>query len=207
MVKKKSEALTPKERAEARDAFVRAFDEQFSNWVSIAKCCADVKRDKDYELLGFETYGQWISNVAPRSRSYLYLVVGRYEELAPDIPDNELAQIPLGSAGILKQLSSKIRQSPKIRKAAKGKPSELRQVLKDSEPEQHVEALEVRTLRFTESQAIVFDEMLAGYQALNELQASAEEAVEWLASQWLDSPWEDSPHSNRQRAAQLKAAS
>ncbi len=204
--KQKIEALTPKARAEARDSFVRAFDQQFSNWVSIAKCCVDVERDRDWEVLGFESYGQWITDAAPKSRSYLYLVIGRYKELIPDIPEKELEQIPLGSAGILKQLSSKVRKESKIRQAAKGKPSELRQVLKDSQPEQHIETLDVRTMRFTESQACLHDEALESYRVLNESEATAEELIEWLESQWLDSKWEDSPHSNRQRAAQMKAA-
>jgi hypothetical protein len=204
--KASGEALTPKARAEARDSFVRAFDQQFSNWLTIAKCCVDVEREKDWELLGFESYGSWLKDAAPRSRSYLFLVTGLYKELSPDIAEKELEQIPLGSASILKQLSSKVRKESKIRLAAKGKPSELRQVLKKCAPEQHVETLEVRTLRFTESQADIFDEMLTAYSVLNENGASAEEAVEFLASGWLDQTWEDSPHSNRQRAAQLKAA-
>jgi hypothetical protein len=198
-----SNAITPQERALARDNFVRAFEQQFSNWVSIAKCCSEVRRDKDYELLGFETFAQWMMATAPRSRSYIYLAIARYEELIPDIPESELQDIPLGSAGILKQLSSSVRRQSKIRQAAKQKPSDLRQVLKESAPEQHIEVLEVRTLRFTASQAEVFDEMLAGYRAINENEASAEEAVEWLASQWLDSKWEEGPHSNRQRAQQI----
>jgi hypothetical protein len=42
---KKSDSLTPQARATARDSFVRSFDEQFSNWVSIAKCCVEVEQD------------------------------------------------------------------------------------------------------------------------------------------------------------------
>ena len=198
-------SLTPLERAQARDSFVRAFEQQFSNWVSIAKCCCDVERDRDWEVLGYESFGKWIANAAPRSRAYLYLVIGRYKELVPDIPEAELREIPLGSAGVLKQLSSSVRRQSKIRQAAKRKPSELRQVLSEIAPQQHIEALEPRTLKFTESQAAIFDEMLECYQTFNP-EASEEEAVEWLASQWLDSKWEDSPYSNREKARQLASA-
>lgn len=207
MVKKKSDALTPKERATARDNFVRAFDEQFSNWAAIAKCCVDVERDEDWKELGFATYNKWLADAAPRSKSYLYLVIGRYKELAPDIPDAELQEIPLGSAGILKQLSPAVRRQSKIRQAAKSKPSELRQILRDTQPEQHIETLDVRPFRFTESQAALHDEALESYNILHECHITAEEFIEYLEAQWIDSKWEDSPHSNRQRAAQLKAAS
>ncbi len=195
--------ISPKERAEARDSFVQEFERQFSNWVDIARVCSDIERDKDYLLLGFSSYHAWLIDRAPRSRSYIYLVTNRYRELIVDIPEEELAQIPLGSAGVLKQLSSKIRQDPEVRKAARKKPSELRQAVRESHPEMHIEGLDARTLDFTESQAAVWDEMLACYRQMNNHSASAEEAAEWIASQWLDGPWEDSGYSNRERAKQI----
>jgi hypothetical protein len=180
--KESSEYLTPKARAEARDAFVRAFDEQFSNWVSIAKCCVDVERDKDWELLGFESFGKWITDAAPRSRSYLYLVIGRYKELAPDIPETELSQIPLGSAGILKQLSPAVRKESKIRLAAKGKPAELRQVLEQEFPHQHVESLVEKHLKFPLSQWEKIETAYETYKLTDET-ATLEEFFEWLVSE------------------------
>src|SRR5882724_6724330 len=86
--------LTPQDRAEARHAYVRAFEDQFSNWAGIAKACIDVDRDKDYLLLGYKTWHAWLLDAAPMSRSYIYIVVGRYKELAPDIPHEELVQMP-----------------------------------------------------------------------------------------------------------------
>src|SRR5882672_377315 len=95
--------LSPKERASARDSFVRAFERQWSDWTEIARVCCEIEDDKDYLLLGFHSFGSWVLQAAPRSRSYLYLVMGRYRELRPDISDEELAQISLGSAGVLRQ--------------------------------------------------------------------------------------------------------
>jgi hypothetical protein len=180
--KNSSEALTPKQRAIARDSFVRAFDEQFSNWVSIAKCCVDVERDKDWELLGFESFTKWIVDAAPRSRSYLYLVINRYKELAPDIPDKELEQIPLGSAGILKQLSSGVRRQSKIRQAAKMKPAELRQVLEQEFPQQHIESVVEHRLRFTASQWSKIEGCYEAYKLTDE-SATLEDFIEWLVSE------------------------
>lgn len=198
-------SLSPHERAEARDSYVRNFERQFSDWTDIAKVCIDVERDEDWKLLGFPSWNQWLMDAAPRSRAYIYLVVGRYKELSPDIPEEELAKIPLGSAGILKQLSPAVRKMSKIRLAAKEKPSKLRQVVHQECPDQHIEALDVRSLNFTESQALVFDEMISCYRAMNNGSATVEEAIEYLCSGWLDSTWEDSPYSNREKARQLMA--
>jgi hypothetical protein len=199
-------SLTPKERAEARDSMVREFERQWADWTSIARVCIDVERDKDYLLLGFPTWNAWILERCPKSRSYIYLVVGRYKELSVDIPEEELAQIPLGSAGILKQLSPAVRRESKIRQAARSKPEEFRQTLKQSHPEQHVEGLDLRTLKFTESQAAVFDEMLQCHRDMNNPETPAEEIVEMLCAEWLNAIWEEgAPYSNRQRAEQLRA--
>jgi hypothetical protein len=177
-----SEALTPKERAESRDSFIRAFDAQFSNWFAIAKCCVEMKRDKDYEILGYESFGKYITQAAPRSRSYLYLVIGRYEELAPDIPEKELAEMSLGSAGVLKQLSPAIRRQSKIRQAAKGKPAELRQVLEQEFPQQHIESLVEKHLKFPLSQWEKIETAYETYKLTDET-ATLEEFIEWLVSE------------------------
>jgi hypothetical protein len=198
-------SLSPKERAAARDSFVRAFERQFSDWTEIARVAIAVERDKDYLLLGFQSWHAWLLAAAPRSRSYIYLVVGRYKELSPDIPDEDLAEIPITATGVLKSLSPAVRKLSNIRQAAKGTVQGLRQKIRQEHPDQHIEGLDARTLNFTESQAVIYDEMLAVYRVMNNHEASAEEAVEWIASQWLDGPWEDSGYSNRQRANQIGA--
>lgn len=174
--------LTPKERAEARDSFVRSFERQFSDWTEIAKVCIEVERDRDFEVLGFSSWHSWLLNAAPRSRSYIYLVVGRYKELSVDIPEAELAQIPLGSAGVLKQLSSKIRQDPKIRQAARSKPGDLRQVIQNEFPLQHIEGIVEHRLRFTTSQWGKIESAFEAYKTVDE-SASLEIFFEWLVSE------------------------
>src|SRR5215471_17767948 len=144
--------LTPAERARARDCRVREFDRQWSDWTDIARCCLDVKRDQDYIILGFTTWNAWLVDAAPRSRSYIYLAIGRYEELIHDIPEEELSKIPLGSAGVLRQLSSSVRKNPAVRAAAKGKPRELRKVLATEFKDQHIETVVEINLKFTASQ-------------------------------------------------------
>lgn len=175
-------SLTPKERAEARDNYVRVFDSQFADWSAIAKVCCDIERDKDWQVLGFSSFNAWLLNAAPRSRSYLYLVIGRYKELSADIPDEELAQIPLTSAGVLKQLSLAVRRESKVRQAAKGKPSELREVLARDYSTQHVEPIVEHRLRFTLSQWQRIESAWEAYRMVDE-GASLEVFLEWAVSE------------------------
>ena len=181
----RQQALTPKERALSRDSFVRAFDEQWANWTSIAKCCIDVERDRDYEILGYRSFGEWLVNAAPRCRSYLYLVIGRYKELIPDISEEDLAQIPLGSAGVLRQLSSSKRRESKIRQSARQKPEKFIADLQQMEPFQHLEPRIEKTLKFTVSQWTVIDQAWQAYKVLDG-NASLECFFEFCVSEKAD---------------------
>lgn len=201
---RRESGLTPKERALARDSFVRDFERRFSDWAEIARVCCEIERDRDWELLGFKSYHQWLVQAAPRSRSYIYLVTGRYKELSLDFSDEELAEIDLDSTKTLRQLSPAARRDPKIRAAAKRKPRELRQVVIETHPEQMIEDVEPRPLNFETSQAEVFDEALEAYRRFNNPKASAEEFVESMCADYLNSPWEDSGYTRKQRAAQLE---
>lgn len=174
--------LTPVERAKARDEYVRQFERQFSDWTEIAKVCIEVERDQDYRLLGFPSWNQWLMDAAPRSRSYIYLVVNRYKELSPDIPEADLAQISLGSAGVLKQLSPAVRQMSKIRQAAKGKPSDLRVILEQEFPTQHIEPIVEQRMRFTMSQWQRIEAAWEAYKVVDPT-ASLETFIEWLVSE------------------------
>jgi hypothetical protein len=175
-------SLTPKERAESRDNYVRVFDQQWADWSSIAKVCVDMDRDRDWEILGFASFNQYLVTAAPRSRSYLYLVIGRYRELSPDIPDEELAQIPLSNASVLKQLSPEVRRESKIGRAAKGKPAEFREFVAREYPQQHVEPLVEQRLRFTLSAWQRIEAAWEAYKVIDE-SASLETFLEWLVSE------------------------
>jgi Fe-S-cluster formation regulator IscX/YfhJ len=180
----KEEPLTPYGRALARDEFLQEFERQFSNWTDIARCCVEAERDKDYELLGFKSFHSWIMVRAPRSRSYLYLVMGRYRELIVDIPEEELAKIPLGSAGILRQLSSAARRKSKIRQSARKSPAEFRKDIREELPEQHLEILDSRTYKFTASQARVIDTAMAKFRE-DDPKISDEDIIESWAAEAL----------------------
>ncbi len=173
--------ISSQERAEARDSFVRSFERQFADWAEIAKACIDVERDKDYLRLGFKSWHAWLLDAAPMSRSYIYIVVGRYKELSPDIPHADLARMPAGSAKILQGVSSTVRRNPKVKSVAikVKKPKDLRQYLHDNHPDQHVEGIVQRNLKFTRSQ---WDRIETAYETylLTDEGASLESFFDWL---------------------------
>ena len=200
--------LTPKDRAEARDSLVREFERQWNNWSEIGRVCSEIERDKDWEVLGYKSYHQWLIAAAPRSRSYIYLVTGRYKELKDDFTDEELSQIDLDSTKTLRKLSPAVRHDPEVREAAKKKPRELRRLIVERHPEQHVEDIEERTLKFETSQAAIFDEAVEAWRKLNNPEESAEAILEDILNDYLDSPCnEDSPYSRRQVAQQRESVS
>ena len=197
--------LSPQDRAEYRDHFVREFERRFNDWSEIARVCCDVERDKDYLLLNFKSFHQWIISAAPKSRAYIYLVCGRYKELKVDFSDEELSQIDLESTTTLRKLSPAIRKDPEIREAAKKKPRDLRKLVVEKHPEQHLEEFDARVLNFPYSVAEVYDEALEIYRLFNNPGAPPEEFVEGLCADWLDSPFEEgAPYSRRERAEQLR---
>jgi hypothetical protein len=199
-----SSSLTPQDRAEYRDHFVREFEARFNDWSAIARVCCDVERDRDYLLLGFKSFHQWILAAAPKSRAYIYLVTGRYKELKDDFSDAELAEIDLDSTTTLRKLSPAVRRDPEVREAAKKKPRDLRKVVTEKHPEQLIEECDARVLNFPVSAAEVFDEALQCYRTMNNPSAPVEEFVEGLCADYLDAQWEEGPYSNRERAAQLR---
>ena len=180
-----SETLSPKERAEYRDYFVRSFERQFADWTEIAKVCIEVERDRDFELLGFPSWNAWLLNAAPRSRAYIYLVVGRYKELIPDIPESELAEMPITSTTVLRQLSPAVRAMSNIRQVAKKGPKELREVIQKEYPMQHIEGIVEQRLRFTTSQWSKIESAYEAYKVLDS-SASLEVFFEWLVSECQD---------------------
>jgi len=173
--------LSAQDRAEARDAYVRAFEDQFRNWAGIAKACIDVERDKDYLRLGFKTWNAWLLDAAPASRSYIYIVVGRYKELAADIPHEELAAMPSASAKVLEDVSSTVRRNPEVKSVAikSKKASEVRAYIRENHPNQHVSGIVERKLKFTTEQWDRIELAFETYQIANP-GSSLESFIDWL---------------------------
>lgn len=176
--------LSPQDRAIARDSYVREFERRFNDWSDIGRVCYEIERDKDYELLGFKSFHQWILVAAPKSRAYIYLVTGRYKELKADFTDEELAQIDLDSTNTLRRLPSAVRRDPIVREGAKKKPQEFRQIVQESHPEQMIEDVVEKQLKFSRSQWEVVEGAFESYKVReNDEYASLEDFVEWAITE------------------------
>lgn len=173
---------TASERAHFRDSIVRNFESQFNDWITIASVCVAIDRDKDWHTLGFHSFEAWLIHAAPRSRSYLYLVMGRYKELSVDVPADELARIPLGSAGVLRQLPSSMRRDPEVQREARKQPKEFRESLREHHPGQHIETIVEIKLKFTASAWSVVSAAFDAYRLVDET-ASLADFVEWMCSE------------------------
>jgi hypothetical protein len=176
-------ALSAKDRAVARDSFVREFDRQFRTWSDIAKVAFEGKRDEDWKILGHSSWRSWILASAPASHSYIYLTVGLYEGLSPDFSDEELTKVPLGTARVIegKLKSPDVRRDPRVRELATKKPSEFVTEVNKIRPEQHLEDVVEKTLKFSASQWLVLEGAWEGYkERQNDETATFENFVEWL---------------------------
>jgi hypothetical protein len=176
--------LSFEERAHARDSYVRNFDRQFKDWSEIAACCLSVKRDRDWKTLGYHSFEAWLTDAAPASRRYIFLVMGLHENLSPDLSPEELSKIPLGSARVLTQMSKTARKDPKIREAAKQKRSEFIKAVQRYTPDQHVETRHRITLDFPETAWSVIEATFEKYKVI-EGECSLEMFIEWMCSEVL----------------------
>ena len=174
--------LPPQERAEMRDRYVAEFEQQFG-WADIARVCMDFRRDKDYLILGYKSYDAWLNVRAPRSSSFIRRAVDHYKTLSPDIPDEQLSEMSLASATLLKGVSPNVRRDPKVQKAAQGKTKELRQTIMTTHPEQHLENVVKPRLKFSFSAWNKIQDAYEAYQMV-EPSATIETFLEFIISEW-----------------------
>ena len=199
--------ITPAQRARARDSHVREFERQFREWVEIARCCIEVEQDLDWRILGFPSFKAWLRDAAPASERYLYLVMGIYKGLIPDIPEAVLEQIPLGTATILERQvkSPKLRRDPQVLEAARQKPRQFTEAMQAIAPQQHVEGIVREPIHFTASQWAVVEKGRSTYELLMGEPMGLAQFVEFLVAEWLDSEYQDSGYSHREKAQQMHA--
>src|SRR5579863_6871368 len=94
-------ALSRKALFDDLDARARGIERRVKEtWVELAEICTAVRDTELWREGGFSSFGAWLLNACPTSRSYAYAAMGVRDELA-EIPTEELKQIPLGNASIL----------------------------------------------------------------------------------------------------------
>jgi|SRR5579859_341950 len=160
-------------------------------WGRLGKLCHLVERDKDYLLLGFESFGQWmmrVEEVSGYSRASAYAYMKLFRELEP-VWGGEVQDLGLGVAHVVKLLPTALQTSPSLRSAAKRmKPKELREHIAKHHPEAHVEMKEEVCLKLDGSLAVLWHEALEGARLLNgDPNMSYEQFLELeLLADWLE---------------------
>lgn len=199
---------TRKQRADYCSAYLQGFERCFRDWVDLAEVLIEVERDKLYVEAGYHSWDAWLVHCAPSSSRLCYLVKGRYENLITDYSPQELRAMPPETAEFVRrQVKPSLRKNPALKAVLTQKRKVAVEAMQREFPDEHFEGIDCRKLKFTDSQAKVFDEGLAAYRAMNNHEASMEEFAEHIVAEWLDSPFEseDVGVSNRDRAHQLEA--
>lgn len=156
-----------------------------SSWVELADLCATIRDNQLWREGRYQSFGAWLQDACPTSRSYAYLAMSAREELK-EIPAAELKQIPIGNADILKH-TPKQHRNGKVLTAAKNQPPRefIGTVVKEV-PNAHLEQKIVHKFRPTKSQSIIYSQGFDMWRLLNEdSSAPVEDCLEGIISDYL----------------------
>jgi hypothetical protein len=107
------------------------------------------------------TWTEWVSLAAPWGYSTCFEAVRDVEAL-PDIPKEELAQIPKGNIKTLVKMSTGVRSQGAVLEAAKTqRPEAFIEHVKRHHGDQHIEQTQILRFSVNESEALVVEEVLA----------------------------------------------
>jgi hypothetical protein len=159
-----------------------------ASWVELAEISIQVRDHEEWNLLGFHSFNAWLLDAAPRSRAMIYSAIGLLEELT-DVSREDLRQIGIGNAHILKKLPRASRTNERVISAAKAQtPRDLLRTVTQTHPEHHLEAWVNPRLRFQVSQWAAIQEAIEECMAQYDGEITTrEEALECIAAEWLES--------------------
>lgn len=168
------------------DGRVRNIEQRLKEtWVELSALCIKVQDEELWREGGYASYGQWVTNACPFSRSYCYAAVGARRELA-DVPEEDLKEIPLGNAVVLQRTPKNRRKPALIEKAKSQVPQKFQQTVEDTVPEAHIEAITVHRFRLTRGASKQLRAGLDAWRILNDdPDAPSEAALEGLIADYM----------------------
>ena len=126
---------------------------------------------------------RWIQIACPYAHSTVYAALRDVKELQ-DVPTADLAQISQSNMRTMRQLSTKVRNDPKVLEAAKtGRTDALVSLVKANFPQQHLEVETVFRVPLNETQMADVEAAIA--KAMNRGCASRSEALWMVAIDFL----------------------
>lgn len=168
------------------DRRAREIEKQWkSTWVELADLCATIRGSELWRDGGYESFGSWLKNACPTSRSMAYLAMGIREELT-EMSAEDLRQIPLGNAKIL-QDTPRIRRNGHLIEAAKAQPPrEFIGTVIEQAPDAHLEQKQVHKFRMTTSASKTLQAGLDMWRLLNDdPEAPPETSLEGIVSDFM----------------------
>lgn len=158
-----------------------------SSWVELADLCATIRDDELWREGGYHSFGAWLQNACPTSRSMAYMALGIRSELK-EIPAEELKQIPLGNADILKNTPKQHRNGKVLEAAKQQPPREFIGTVIEASPDSHLEKRNVHKFRLTTSQSEKLIATLNMWRLVNDdPEAPVEDALEGVLAEYAQS--------------------
>lgn len=168
------------------DGRVRNIEQRLKQtWLELSNLCIAIQDGELWKEGGYASYGQWITNACPFSRSYAYAAVGARRELA-DVPEADLKQIPLGNAVVLQRTPRNRRQHALIEQAKQQPPKEFLATVVEDIPESHLEEITIHRFRLTKGASKTLRAGLDMWRMLNDdPNAPSEAALEGLIVDYM----------------------
>jgi hypothetical protein len=171
----------------AHDEQMKELEKQnISNWAAMAELAIVVRDNCEAPLLGYESWTDWLQFCAPQSASAIHQSIRIIEQL-PDIPREEIREMPKSNAKVMTHMDAADRADPQWKKNAKTmKPEKFVKEVQKKRPGLHIEKLSPRKYGFSMSQSLMIDGAVEMYQIIEQKpEASAEEALEACASEYV----------------------
>lgn len=167
------------------DKRAREIEAQFkSTWSELADLCLTMRDCSYWKEGGFSSFNSWLISALPCSRSWAYLAIGIREELK-ELGD-ELKEIPLANADVLRKLPKEARTAPKTIKAAQTMtPAEFLPAVAAEHPQQALEMKFKLRYTITASQHKVMQQFFDGWRLLHEESQSEAEIIECVMVDWM----------------------
>lgn len=178
--------------AQERDRRVRELERRHvATWSEMAELCRLIDEQGDWKVLGFESYGKWLKDAAPQSRSAVYAARGILEELK-EVPTDEIRQMALGSAKALAMVPASKRTRELVRRATQERPQAFTATVQAKHPELHIETTMPRKFKFEASQSMVIDaamlmaNILETGELMDEPEMAPEALLEKICADYMD---------------------
>jgi hypothetical protein len=144
---------TPLERAQRRTDQARVLDGVIkSSWALVGILCRDVRRDRDWEIMGYGSFPAWREDVLPFSKSLACDAENLIGQL-DGWKDDEIVELPYSTAKFVTTKIPKSRQTPELKKAARRmKPEAFEEQVISRNPDLHIERKVWVNLPLEESQ-------------------------------------------------------